>query len=71
MENVAAMATHLKGKTIKTIIDAFKHVGYKVKYKVLNSVDYEVAQERRRIVIVGVRNDINSEFFIQKNLRKN
>ena len=64
------MATHLKGKTIKIIIDAFKNVGYKVKYKVLNSVDYEVAQERRRIVIVGVRNDINSDFFYPEKSEK-
>lgn len=64
MENVAAMATHLKGKTIKTIVDAFENagVGYKVKYEVLNSANYGIAQERRRIVVVGVRRDINSEF---------
>lgn len=64
MENVAAMATHLKGKTIKTIVTAFENagIGYKVKWEVLNSVNYEVAQERRRIVIVGIRNDLDSEF---------
>lgn len=64
MENVAAMATHLKGKTIQTIVDAFKNagIGYKVKYEVLNSVNYGIAQERRRIVVVGIRNDIDSEF---------
>ena len=55
---------HLKGKTIKTIIEAFENAGcgYKVKYEVLNSVNYGIAQERRRIVIVGIRNDIDSEF---------
>lgn len=64
MENVAAMATHLRGKTIKSISEAFENagIGYKVKWKVLNSVDYGVAQERRRIVIVGVRNDIDVAF---------
>ena len=64
MENVAAMATHLKGKTIKTIVEAFKNAGYgyKVKYEVLNSANYGIAQERRRIVIVGIRSDIDSEF---------
>lgn len=64
MENVAAMATHLKGKTIKSIVDAFEHagMGYKVKWKVLNTVNYEIAQERRRIVVVGVRVDLNTEF---------
>ena len=65
MENVAAMATHLKGKTIKTIVDAFENAGcgYKVKYEVLNSANYGIAQERRRIVVVGIRSDIDSEFF--------
>lgn len=65
MENVAAMETHLRGKTIQTIVESFENAGcgYKVKYEVLNSVNYEIAQERRRIVIVGIRSDIDSEFF--------
>lgn len=64
MENVAALSTHLKGKTIDTIVNAFEKasVGYNVKWQVLNSVNYGVAQERRRIVIVGVRKDLNTEF---------
>lgn len=64
MENVAAMATHLRGRTIKTVVGAFENagVGYKVKYEVLNSVNYGIAQERRRIVVVGIRSDIDSEF---------
>lgn len=64
MENVAAMATHLRGKTIETIVDAFEQagIGYKVKYEVLNSADYGIAQERRRIVVVGIRKDVHSEF---------
>lgn len=64
LENVAAMATHLRGKTIKTILEAFENAGcgYNVKYEVLNSVDYGIPQERRRIVIVGVRKDFDSVF---------
>ena len=68
MENVASMATHHKGATIKKVVKEFESAGckYKVKYEILNSVDYGVAQERRRIVIVGVRNDINTEFLYPK-----
>lgn len=64
MENVAALATHLKGKTIQTIIRAFENAGcgYQVQYEVLNSVNYGIAQERRRIVIVGIRKDLKTEF---------
>lgn len=51
------MATHKKGQTIKTIIEAFEDagMGYEIKWEVLNSVNYGVAQERRRIVVVGIR----------------
>lgn len=62
MENVAAMATHLKGKTIKEIVGAFEKCGYRVKWEVLNTVNYKIAQERRRIVVVGVKNGIKAEF---------
>ena len=64
MENVAAMATHNKGKTVELIVEAFEKagLGYRVKWDVLNSVKFGVAQERRRIVVVGVRKDIKTEF---------
>ena len=64
MENVARMANHLKGKTITEIVNAFEQAGpgYKVVWHVLNTVNYEIAQERRRIVIIGIRKDINVEF---------
>lgn len=68
MENVAAMATHLKGKTIESIVQAFEKsgCGYKVQYEVLNSVHYGIAQERRRIVVVGIRSDIDTKFLYPK-----
>lgn len=53
MENVARLATHNKGKTLDTIISLFKKEGYKVDYRILNAKDYGVAQNRRRIFIVG------------------
>ena len=62
LENVAAMATHRKGETIKEIVKEFDGVGYNVKWKVLNTVNYGIAQKRRRIFIVGVRKDINGTF---------
>lgn len=64
MENVATMATHLKGRTIREVIKAFEDAGcgYKVKYEVLNSVDFGEAQERRRLVAVGIREDVSAEF---------
>ncbi len=43
------------------MIKVFEDVGYDVSYKVLNSVEYGVAQKRQRIIIVGVRNDIKQK----------
>jgi len=37
-------------------------IRYKVKYKLLNAADYGVPQCRERVVIVGVRSDIENEF---------
>lgn len=59
MENVARMATHNHGKTIQEICEEFTKIGYRVQYKVLNSVNYGVPQNRRRIFIVGTSEDIN------------
>ena len=60
-ENVKGLSTHDKGKTLQVMLDVFKEVGYSVSYKVLNSLDYSVAQKRQRIVIIGIRNDIKEK----------
>ncbi len=60
-ENVKGLVSHDKGRTLKTMLDVFEEVGYQVNYKILNALDYEVAQKRERIVIIGVRNDIRAK----------
>ena len=62
LENVAAMERHNKGKTIKEIVSSFKEIGYDIKYKVLNAVNYGVPQERRRIFIVGTLGENNFQY---------
>lgn len=69
LENVAAMERHNKGETINEILEAFSNIGYKLKYKVLNSADYNVPQERRRIFIVGVKGSEN-HFEYPKKIKK-
>ena len=62
LENVAAMLTHNKGKTIKEITEKFASLGYKIQYRVLNAVEYGVPQERRRIFIIGTKDDFEFKF---------
>lgn len=57
-ENVKGLVSHDKGKTLETMIKAFEEIGYYVQWKVLNAWDYNVAQKRQRIVIIGIRNDL-------------
>lgn len=37
-------------------------IGYRIQYKTLNASDYGVPQNRERVVIIGVRNDLNINF---------
>lgn len=59
-ENVRGLLTHDKGKTFKTIFNIFEDQGYAVQYAVLNALDYEVAQKRERLIVIGIRNDLTS-----------
>ncbi|HIC10255.1 MAG TPA: DNA (cytosine-5-)-methyltransferase [Campylobacterales bacterium] len=70
-ENVKGLLSHDKGRTLKTMIEVFQDVGYRVQYKVLNAFDYGVAQKRERIFIIGIRNDFfKGEFQFPKPLKK-
>jgi DNA (cytosine-5)-methyltransferase 1 len=45
--------------------------GYRLYYKLLNASDYQVPQNRHRVVLVGVKKDIESEFKFPKSIPKN
>lgn len=62
-ENVKGLTIHDKGNTFRVIRETFENLGYKVFYKVLNSKNFGVAQQRERIYLVCFRNDIAPETF--------
>ena len=53
------------------IRDELDQHGYKLYYKLLNASDYQVPQNRHRVVLVGVREDIKSEFNFPLAIPKN
>ena len=59
LENVEGLLSHDNGKTIEVITRTLSELGYSVTYKVLNSCNFELAQSRKRIYIVGVKGQIN------------
>ena len=67
IENVQGLVTHDKGNTLNFIMDEINKLNrYDVKYKVLNSNDYSVPQNRKRLIIVGVHKDLNKIFTFPK-----
>ena len=66
MENVrllTSMKTPDGGLFIDKIIEGFGKAGYTISKKEVNACEYGVPQSRERIILVGVRNDINKGFF--------
>lgn len=55
LENVKNLKTHDGGRTYKIIYQKLSDLGYHITEKVLNSLDFGVAQSRQRIYIVGFR----------------
>ena len=53
LENVEGLVSHDNGKTLDVILTSLRALGYKVTYRVLNSRDFGVPQERKRIYITG------------------
>ena len=44
------------------MLKVFSDIGYTVKWHVLSALDYDVAQKRERIAIVGIRNDLVEKY---------
>tara|TARA_R100001480_G_scaffold154119_1_gene158555 strand:+ start:767 stop:2029 length:1263 start_codon:yes stop_codon:yes gene_type:complete len=83
-ENVKGLISHDSGKTFQTIIDClsltvntqmtlmpFDNLGYHIHYKVLNTKDYGIPQNRERIFIVGIRDDADNNFRFPKEMPLN
>lgn len=62
-ENVKGLLTMGDGEIIEAIIEDFSECGYDVYYKLLNAKDYEVPEDRERVIIVGFRKDLNIKSF--------
>lgn len=61
-ENVPGMVSSRHIVEFNKIINQFRDCGYRVNYKLLNAWDYGAPQDRKRVIIVGYRNDLNMEF---------
>lgn len=60
MENVPGMASGGHGQLLRELIESFKKLGYKVRepVQILNAAHFGVPQDRRRLFLLGARNDV-------------
>ncbi|MBS4785756.1 MAG: DNA (cytosine-5-)-methyltransferase [Clostridiales bacterium] len=70
-ENVKGLLTLHKGTIIAKVIKAFEEAGYIVKKQLIRCADYGVPQKRERVIIVGIRKDIQHEYFFPDAPNKN
>jgi DNA (cytosine-5)-methyltransferase 1 len=61
-ENVKGFMTLHGGTIIEKVEKAFCDAGYILKKKLINAAEYGVPQKRERVIIVGVRKDLNIDF---------
>lgn len=62
LENVRGFLDSKFADYREHILESIRALGYRVQIKLLNASDYGVPQLRPRVIIVGIRNDIKSEF---------
>lgn len=69
MENVKGLVNHDSGKTLDTILHAMNEIGYTVDFNVLNSKYFGVPQNRERVFIIALRDDLveSSEWYPEGN----
>ena len=66
-ENVRGLLSHDKGNTLKGMISILDEIGYNVvPVKVLKAIYYKVPQKRERLILVGVRKDIDVQYSYPK-----
>jgi DNA (cytosine-5)-methyltransferase 1 len=61
-ENVKGLLSMENGEIIKMIVKDFEKLGYEVDYKVINTADYGIPQQRERVLIMGNRIGVKNIF---------
>ncbi len=61
-ENVKGILNHDNGRTWHVIYDIFKELGYNIHFRVLNSRDYGIPQNRERLFCLGFKKPTEFSF---------
>lgn len=62
-ENVKNLTSKKFSRQFETVLNSLNEAGYNNHYRVLNAMDYEIPQNRERVLIVSIRKDIDTGIF--------
>ena len=70
-ENVRGLLSHEGGKTLQGMMSILDEIGYNVvPIQVLKAINYNVPQKRERLILVGIRKDIATQYAYPKPYQK-
>ena len=67
-ENVSGMLLDRHSLALQNIKEMFRNagVGYELSFEMVNACDYNVPQDRKRVIFVGIRKDLGFKYQFQK-----
>jgi len=67
-ENVSGMLLGRHSEALESIKEMFRNagVGYELSFEMVNACDYNVPQDRKRVIFVGIRKDLGFIYKFQK-----
>lgn len=67
-ENVSGMLLGRHSEALENIKEMFRNagIGYELSFEMVNACDYNVPQDRKRVIFVGIRKDLGFTYKFQK-----
>lgn len=62
-ENVKNLTSKKFSRQFSIVLESLEAAGYNNYWKILNAMDYEIPQNRERVLIVSIRKDIDTGIF--------
>lgn len=69
-ENVSGILHDKHAVAFNGILNMFEEAGYDIYYELLNANDFDVPEDRKRVIIVGFRKDLKVKFEFPKPVEK-
>ena len=65
LENVSSLLFMQNGRHYRTILSALSDLGYKIEWRIINAIEFNLPQNRERVIILGAKErKINESYFL-------